>query len=52
MKILIAYASQSGNTEKLARAIYDHMEGEKEICPVDQAPAPSGYDLVAVLDKL
>jgi len=48
MKILITYATQSGNTEKLARAIYDHMEGEKKICPVGEAPAPAGYDFVAV----
>jgi flavodoxin len=48
MKILITYSTQSGNTEKLARAIYDHMEGDKSICPVKEAPAPSGYDLVAV----
>ena len=48
MKILITYSSQSGNTETLARTIYDHMDGEKEICPVEDAPPADQYDLTAV----
>lgn len=48
MKIMITYSSQSGNTEKLARAIYEHLEGEKEIYPVDNAPPADRYDLTAV----
>ncbi|MDZ7663952.1 MAG: flavodoxin family protein [Desulfotignum sp.] len=49
MKSLILYSSQSGNTEKLARAVYDSLEGEKELCAIDQAPSHDlEYDLVAV----
>ena len=48
MKSLIVYASQSGNTKKLAMALYANLKGEKTIHPVDQAPDPNGYDLVLV----
>lgn len=48
MKIMITYSSQSGNTEKLAKAIYDRLEGEKEIYPIEQAPPAAQYDLTAV----
>lgn len=30
MKSLIAYSSQTGNTLKLAKVIYDELKGEKE----------------------
>ncbi len=48
MKALVVYSSQSGNTKKLAEAVYEVLPDEKEIHPVDEAPEPSGYDLVAV----
>ena len=49
MRSLILYSSQSGNTEILARAVYDSLEGEKELCPIDQAPSGERrYALVAV----
>ena len=48
MKRMVTYSSQSGNTEKLAKAIYDHLEGEKEIFPIEQAPPAALYDLVFV----
>lgn len=48
MKSLIVYSSKSGNTKKLAEAIYDYIAGEKEICAVSDAPDPSEYDFVAV----
>jgi len=48
MKILITFSSQSGNTEKLAKAVYDSLEGEKEICSIDEAPPADRYDLTAV----
>ena len=47
MKALIVYSSQSGNTQKLAETVYAVLPGEKEIWPVDEAPAPEGYDVVA-----
>jgi flavodoxin I len=49
MKSLILYSSQSGNTMKLAKAVYDSIEGEKDIYPIDEAPSLDvNYDLVAV----
>ena len=48
MKTLVVYSSQSGNTRKLADAVFDFIDAEKEIYPVDEAPDPSGYDSVAV----
>ncbi|MCF8139463.1 MAG: flavodoxin family protein, partial [Desulfotignum sp.] len=49
MKSLVLYSSQSGNTQTLAKALYDSLEGEKELCAIDQAPSGNlDYDLVAV----
>ena len=48
MKSLIVYSSKSGNTKKLAEAVYNHLSGEKELCAVGDAPDPAGYDFVAV----
>ena len=48
MKSLIVYSSQTENTNKLADAIYETLEGEKDIFTVDEAPSPEGYDLTAV----
>lgn len=48
MKTLVVYSSQSGNTRKLAEALFETIPGEKEISPVTSAPEPSGYDTVAV----
>ena len=44
MKSLIVYSSQTENTKKLANVIYDNLEGEKDICSVDQAQSLEGYD--------
>ena len=48
MKTMVVYSSKSGNTEKLAKTVYDNLAGEKYIYPVTQAPEPDDYDLVAV----
>lgn len=48
MKSLIVYSSQTENTKKLADAIYETLEGEIDIFPVDKAPSPDGYDFIAV----
>ena len=34
MKVLVTYYSQTGNTEKLARSIYEAIHVEKELLPV------------------
>jgi len=48
MKFLIVYSSQTGNTKKLAEAVYESVTGEKEIYPISEAPEPDGFDLIAV----
>jgi flavodoxin len=48
MKSLIVCSTQTGNTQKLAQAVYDALPDEKALTLVDEAPGPEGYDLVAV----
>ncbi len=47
MKSVIIYSSRSGNTEKLARVIYEALDGEKEIYAITEVPPlDDHYDLV------
>ena len=47
MKILVAYYSKSGNTKKVAEAIFDAVDKEgKEIRPMKEVENPEGYDLI------
>lgn len=48
MKILITYSSQSGNTKKLAETAFEHLEGDKEIVSIDNAPSADQYNLVVL----
>ncbi len=48
MKSVVVYSSQSGNTKKVADAVFEALPPEKEIFPVEEAPDPEGYDFVAV----
>ena len=48
MKSLVVYSSKSGNTRKLAEAVYEYLSGEKEMAAVADAPDPAGYSFVAV----
>ena len=48
MKSLIVYSSQSGNTKKLAEAVYESLKGDKEIYPIAEAPEPADYDFFAI----
>lgn len=48
MRNLVIYSSRSGNTEKMARALYDFLPNEKEIYPVAEAPDPDEFTFVAV----
>lgn len=48
MKALVAYYSESGNTEKLAKAIYEGMTvSDKDIGTIADVN-PSGYDVVFI----
>lgn len=46
MKVLVAYMSKTGNTKKVAEAIFDEINGEKEIKRYDEIEDLEGYDLV------
>ena len=47
MKALVTYYSETGNTEKLAKAIYDGIERvDKDIIPVTEVQSVDGYDLI------
>lgn len=47
MKALVVYSSKSGNTKKLADALYDALQCEKDLFSIADKPDPSGYDFVA-----
>ena len=47
MKVLVTYYSESGNTERLARAIYDGVErADKEFVPIQEGPSVEDYDVI------
>jgi flavodoxin len=48
MKALVTYYSQTGNTEQLARAIYEAIHVEKELLPVEEVRNVKGYDIIFV----
>ncbi len=48
MKNLVVYSSKTGNTKKLAEALYEFLPEGKEIKPVAEAPDPNDYSFVAV----
>jgi len=47
MKNLVVYSSKTGNTKKLAEALYEHIPGEKQIAPVSEAPDPGDFTFIA-----
>jgi flavodoxin len=48
MKALVVYSSQTGNTKKLAEALYEALQCEKDIMPISDNPDPADYGLIAV----
>ena len=48
MKSLVVYSSRTGNTQKVAQAIYDALPEPKDIFSAKKAPDPSGYDFLAL----
>ena len=45
MKVLVAYRTSTGNTKKIAEAIYGEIGCEKEIKPMAEVQDLTGYDL-------
>lgn len=48
MKSLVVYSSRTGNTQQVARAIYDALPAPKEIFSAKEAPDPAAYDFLAL----
>ncbi|MHA1963262.1 MAG: flavodoxin family protein [Candidatus Thorarchaeota archaeon] len=48
MKVLVTYRSVTGNTKKIAEAIFDEIETEKEIKNFRDVETLDGYDYVFV----
>ena len=45
MKVLVTYMSSTGNTKKVAEAIYSGIDCEKEIRPIKEVQDIGAYDL-------
>jgi len=45
MKVLVAYLSKTGNTKKVAEAIFQEISDEKEIRPIEAMDSIEGYDI-------
>jgi flavodoxin len=45
VKVLVAYMSKTGNTKKVAEAIFEGIDGEKEIKAIDAIDSIAGYDV-------
>ncbi|MDY6916893.1 MAG: flavodoxin family protein [Chloroflexota bacterium] len=48
MKVLVGYMSQTGNTKKVAEAIYSQIQADKEIKSLDEIKSLEGYDLAFI----
>jgi flavodoxin len=48
LKTLVTYFSITGNTKKVAEAIYETLEGEKEIKAIDESPEIENFNLVFI----
>lgn len=48
MKSLIVYSSRTGNTRQVAEAIRGALPADAGFYPVEEAPAPAGYEVIAV----
>lgn len=48
MKTLVAYFSQTGKTKLVAEAIYESIEGEKELKQLGEVESLEGYDLAFI----
>ena len=48
MKVLVTYVSRTGNTKKVAQAIFDQVKGTREMKELEQINTLEGYDLAFV----
>ena len=45
MKVLVAYMTKTGNTKKVAEAIFEEIRDEKELKAIDDMDSIDGYDV-------
>ena len=45
MKVLVTYMSKTGNTKKVAEAIFEEINGEKEIKTINAVDSIEGYNI-------
>ena len=48
MNVIVTYMSQTGNTKKVAEAIFQEIKGKKEIKPMEEVSSLDGYDLAFI----
>ena len=48
MKLLVTYWSQTGNTRKIADAIFTRLPDQKQLMSFDEAGNLNGYDLIFI----
>lgn len=49
MNVLVTYSSLTGNTEKLAKGIYEELEAtQKELLPIKEVTSIDSYDVILV----
>lgn len=48
MKTLVAYVSQTGNTKKVAEAVYESIPDDKEMRELAEVDSLDGYDLTFI----
>jgi flavodoxin I len=48
MRVLVTYHSETGNTKKVAEAIWDGIDAAKEIKPLQEVSGLEGYDLAFI----
>lgn len=48
MKVIVAYMSQTGNTKKVAEAIFEEIQADKEMKTLDEIDCLQGYDLAFI----
>lgn len=47
-KVMVGYLSQTGNTKKVAEAIYETIQGDKKIANLNQLKTLDGYDIAFI----
>ncbi len=48
LKILVTYFSQTGNTKKIAEAIYENLPKDKAIKPVEEVQEIDDYEIIFI----